>query len=49
MRRVLIVVAAFARNFVRNSVGSRVDNRALNFVPSGFNAFISFTVDRSFV
>ena len=44
-----MVVAAFARDFVRNSMSSKVNNRALNFVPSGFNAFISFTVDRSFV
>jgi len=44
-----MVVAAFARNFVRNGMSSRVDNRALNFVPSGFNAFISFIIDRSFV
>ena len=41
-----MVVAALARDFVRNSMSSRVDDRALNFVPSSFDTFINSTINR---
>ena len=44
-----MIVTTFSGNFVRDSVSSRVDNRALDFVPSCFNTFISFTIGRGFM
>ena len=44
-----MIVTSFTRDFVRDSVNSTIDYRALNFVPGSFDAFISGTVSRSFV
>ena len=45
----MVIVTSFMRDFVRDSVSSTIDYRALNFVPGSFDAFISSTVSRSFV